>query len=607
MSYRDIILVLPTFLYSLLLFSNNVYAMDSDPPPTDLQESQAASDFDENPPPTDLPKSQAASDFDENPSHASGLFLKNEILRSPGAEFLLDICKSEGHRFLRNQLGRDLFIYNNIAAHVGSIGYFLPGGMEELLIVLVHLSQFKPLIPNIEKIIVQFAPEKFPNGKRSEIADKMLDYLDDVCREQRISDKPRQKICVPNYSGPEVVYNITMKQKFLFDQVDDPKMKAWLEDNKCNNAVSGYIKFTDNVRSLFMFEFLQVEDEIQRTNFMKNLFEIIQLFIDLNNYDGAISALTAYQNIKRLAPTTKTENSEKIGGFFIKVLQHNPECLSCLPKFGEITRQYTQAYELYKKHSATALLELCQATSQLHEAKKKCTYSLKVQREFVDFLGAIDFDENAINHLYECVFAENQKFSLSEKGYSEWSTADLVHFFKSHGRLDLFRQLLPLKIIDGATLHEILSGNNDETKNLSSLLKPLLQQLYAGEIGFIKDKQIDNNKKNLTESPTKKNSPMSRNSLRSLPRVSAKKEKPPTNEKSPTNEAPPSVPKRNNNSLRKMRNKSLSSSGSSGMLSESDKSEGPKRKDLQGGFDLLDLENLANIELKLSNESTSAR
>jgi len=336
-----------------------------------------------------------------------------------------------------------------------------------------------------------------------------------------------------------------------------------------------------------------------------------------------LSALTAFQKVKLYAPTTTIENLKKIEeGLFLKIVHTNPECLSRLPNFGDIINKYTIAYDLYKKRSPNAILDLCQATCQLKEAKEKCTYSLRIQRDFMKFLDTIDFNKDVIVSLYESVFTNNQKFS--ENIYSEWSTADLVIFFKSYGRMDLLRQLLASKITDGATLHELLSGNSAETKNLVSLLEPLLHQLLEGQIGSIKEAQIDNKKNIPTESPTNNRS-TSRSNLK--PRVSSKRTKLPnlpppkgeTNSLKTTIDLPSGrSTKRDKSSLiSKMRRSSSSSSSSRLTFSDSNesevKSESPERKDLQEGWKIgntpctapqipssLDLENLDEVEIELS-------
>jgi len=200
MSYSDIKLVLPTFLYSLLLFSNDLYAMD--PPP----------------------------DFDENPNHESELFIENEILKSPDAESLRDLWNSLEYKYIEGELAKSLYKHINFAAHIVSIGNFLPGGMEGLLVVLVHLTRFNRLKPIIGKVMHQFTPDKFPNRKRSEIGKKLLSYLEDVCHMQRMSDK-YQQICLSNYSAHEIVCNITMKMQDLLLKVSDQDVRDWLEDN----------------------------------------------------------------------------------------------------------------------------------------------------------------------------------------------------------------------------------------------------------------------------------------------------------------------------------------------------------------------------------------
>lgn len=482
MSNRDIKLVLPAFLYSFLLLSNNLFAMD--PPPTDPDEN-----------PTHLSEVLNSPDAEFNGSfyYAGELFIKNNILSLPGAEALRDYWHSNEYQYLNNELALNLYKHKYIAAHIFSIGDFLSQGHEGVLLALVHLTRYPKLIPSIVKAINHFTPDKFPKGNRSEIADKLLRYLDDVCHKEIIAEKYRE-IRLSNYSAREIVDNITMKMQDLLRDITDQDAKAWCKDNTCKNSFSNYQKFIDDIRLFFLFEFLLMEDEKSRNNFITNLNTITQYFIDINNISGAASASSAIKTIQKYRSRATIENPGKvIDPHFMDILHPNPECLSSLPNFGDIMTKYTTGFEDFKKRSQNGILELCLANRQLTQAKKTCFYSLNTQPEFMYFLDTIDFNEKSIKRLYKAIFINNQNIDTLTKVYREWSTVDLFNFFRFHRRMDLLRRLFLLEIMDGATLYQNLSSGSDESIELHTLLEPLLEQLLAGQIGSIKEAHINTN------------------------------------------------------------------------------------------------------------------
>lgn len=571
MSNRNIKLVLPAFLYSLLLFSNILYAMD--PPTVDAQES-----------------SQDESDSHKNLDPICQLLQENEFLHPSEALLVRDIIDSPEYKKIVGGLGYNLHKNKHIVPNVIFIGYHLPGGMEELLVVLVGVARIKELMPTIEKVIAHFVPENFPDGKRSELADKLLYFLDRLCSEHPKSEMPREKSLLKDYGPIAIAENITMKGQALLHEVTEDAMSRWMKGERKDNAVSNFNKFSDDIKHFFMLEFLQKQDESERIHFMDVLFEIIQNFFILNNIDAASVTIMAFRNITRLAGIP-TKHLEEVNGFYKnKIMQPNPICLNFFPRFSVITNKYDVAYGLIKENSPYAFSELCTASRQLSDTKKRCAYSFELDPNFDYFFDAIDVTESAVENLYGCIFTSNNDRTISGKEYVKWSTADMVSFFKSHDRMDLLRGLLQLRIIDGATLYQKLSGDNDESKNLYSLLKPLLVSLLKGELGSMKEGQIDTNKNTPPTSPTKMKKSPSKGYSKA--RISSNRSTSP-NSPLPTTDVPARAAptrKKSSVSLKRLSHTSSSGSGSSSVSRRSESSEAdtksgsPEKRDSQEGL-----------------------